>query len=142
MSNNINQLTLFTYQTLETKKDTKICNKCKKELPLSCFSKHSGSNYLRPECKECNNILSKQRKDLRATHGQPPNNYTCPICGRDEGSISTGGGNKKSKWVLDHNHQTNTFRGWLCHTCNMGLGAFADNIEILKKAIGYLDDKI
>ena len=37
----------------------KICNKCKRELSVDKFSKHGGANYLRPECKECNNKLSR-----------------------------------------------------------------------------------
>ena len=117
---------------------TKICNKCKKELSIDNFSKHSGSNYLRPECKKCNNALSKKRKELRTKVGDPPIDYTCPICSRSENEISSGGGKKNSRWVLDHDHTTNEFRGWLCHTCNMGIGVFSDNIETLKKAINYL----
>ncbi len=120
----------------------KKCNKCKQDLPLSEFSKHSASNYLRPECKKCNNILSKQRKQLKKQHGLPPNNYACPICGRSENEISSGGGNKSTRWVLDHNHDTNQFRGWLCHNCNMGIGAFKDSVDILKKAIEYLNNEL
>lgn len=116
----------------------KRCNKCKQELPLTEFCKHSASNYLRPECKSCNNLLSKQRKELRKKHGPPPENHICPICTRSESEISSGGGNKSTRWVLDHNHETNKFRGWLCHNCNMGIGAFKDNQEILSKAIEYL----
>ena len=116
----------------------KICNKCGKELPIANFSKHSASNYLRPECKACNNNLSKIRNQLRKEYGNPPENYKCPICSREKNEVSSGGGNKKSRWVCDHDHQNNNFRGWLCHTCNMGLGAFSDNINILYKAIEYL----
>lgn len=116
----------------------KKCNKCKQELPISEFSNHSASNYLRPECKKCNNILSKQRKELKKEHGLPPLNYVCPICKRNESEISSGGGKKTTRWVLDHNHETNKFRGWLCHNCNMGIGAFKDSIEILINAIEYL----
>lgn len=119
---------------------SKKCNKCKKELPISEFSKHSASNYLRPECKQCNNILSRQRRELRKEHGNPPENYKCPICERDEEQISSGGGNKSTRWVIDHNHETNRFRGWLCHNCNMGIGAFRDNKHILNKAIEYLEN--
>lgn len=40
---------------------------------------------------------------------------------------------------MDHNHESNKFRGMLCNHCNRGLGNFKDNIEILKKAILYLE---
>ena len=117
---------------------TKVCNKCKQELPESCFSKSNGGNYFRPECRKCNSKLSKESQLFREQYGDPPKDYTCPICNRSEENVSTGGGNKKSRWVIDHDHKTNIFRGWLCHTCNMGLGAFYDNEEILQNAINYL----
>jgi hypothetical protein len=42
-------------------------------------------------------------------------------------------------WVLDHCHETNTFRGWICHHCNTGLGAFSDETTRLAHAMRYLD---
>ena len=72
----------------------------------------------------------------------PPVDHKCPICNRSESEISSGGGNKSTRWVLDHNHETNKFRGWLCHNCNMGIGAFKDNIEVLYKAIEYLKNEL
>lgn len=117
----------------------KTCNKCKQYLPISEYSKHSGSNYLRPECKKCNYILAKKRTELRQKHGIPPRDYICPICQRPEHQIPTGGGKKSTRWVVDHNHETNKFRGWLCHNCNTALGAFRDSQEILERAIKYLN---
>jgi len=40
--------------------------------------------------------------------------------------------------LLDHCHETGVFRGWLCRTCNSGLGQFKDNVVILEKAAEYL----
>ena len=42
-------------------------------------------------------------------------------------------------WVLDHDHDAGTFRGWLCHKCNRSLGGFDDNLQSLKRAIDYLE---
>lgn len=42
--------------------------------------------------------------------------------------------------VIDHCHNSNKVRGLLCDQCNLGLGAFKDNIEILEKAIQYLQN--
>lgn len=39
---------------------------------------------------------------------------------------------------VDHNHETNVIRGLLCDACNLGLGKFKDNLELLKKAVEYL----
>jgi Recombination endonuclease VII len=40
---------------------------------------------------------------------------------------------------LDHCHETGKFRGWLCATCNMGLGKLGDNIAGVLNIVGYLD---
>ncbi len=39
---------------------------------------------------------------------------------------------------IDHDHSDGSFRGILCHLCNVGLGAFKDSPERLSLAIGYL----
>lgn len=39
---------------------------------------------------------------------------------------------------LDHDHKTGKVRGLLCNDCNIGLGKFKDNVEILAKSIVYL----
>lgn len=42
------------------------------------------------------------------------------------------------KLVVDHNHTTKQIRGLLCSTCNLGLGMFQDNMDLLESAIRYL----
>lgn len=46
--------------------------------------------------------------------------------------------NFKKSLSIDHNHQTGKVRGLLCHHCNVGLGHFKDNIELLNSALDYL----
>ena len=40
--------------------------------------------------------------------------------------------------VIDHCHTSNRVRGLLCRMCNVGLGAFNENITALKQAAAYL----
>lgn len=63
--------------------------------------------------------------------------YKCAICKIDR--CTTG-----RSMSVDHCHKTNKIRGLLCHKCNLGLGHFKDNIELLLIAIEYLkkSDKI
>jgi len=118
--------------------EVKICVKCKKSLPITNFSKRGGENYLRTECKQCNSKLSKRRSELRKHYGMPHSNYSCPICKRSQKECSGEGSSKASAWVIDHCHETNRFRGWLCHKCNRGLGAFNDDLIILFRVLIYL----
>ena len=115
----------------------KVCTKCNKELPITNFSKSSGANFLRPECRACNNKLAKVRKQLNETYGKPPQGYTCPICKREANEVINKGGSAGA-WVVDHCHTTDKFRGWLCHSCNRLLGICNDDISNLKRAIKYL----
>ena len=41
-------------------------------------------------------------------------------------------------WVLDHCHDSQVFRGFLCHNCNLALGKLNEDIETLQRAINYL----
>lgn len=50
----------------------------------------------------------------------------CGICG----------GNRNLH--VDHDHDTGRFRGILCRNCNIGLGHFRSNRELLLKAVEYL----
>ena len=118
--------------------DSKLCSKCNKKLLLAAFSKTSGGNYLRPECKQCNNELGKVRAKLKEQHGMPKENYICPICLGNEEDVEGRGNTKNGSWTLDHCHETEKFRGWLCHKCNRSLGGFDDNVETLLRAIKYL----
>lgn len=41
---------------------------------------------------------------------------------------------------IDHNHVTGKVRALLCRACNLGLGMFRDNPDLLSRAIVYLKD--
>jgi len=54
----------------------------------------------------------------------------CYICSSDF--------SEKNRLNIDHCHQTMKVRGLLCINCNLGVGHFKDNIELLDKAIKYI----
>lgn len=59
--------------------------------------------------------------------------YSCKICGC---SVEDNG----KSLAVDHCHDTGKVRDLLCHNCNVGLGNFKDNVELMMKAIEYLKD--
>ena len=61
-------------------------------------------------------------------------NYVCAICGGKQ----VEGKGLNGTLSVDHNHDTGEVRGLLCQTCNLGLGAFKDNITLLAIASEYL----
>ena len=92
-------------------------------------------------CDSCNKEYKKRLYRLRKENPYPID-HRCDICGRSEDEIPTSFSGKYSKkinpWRLDHCHETNTFRGFLCNNCNHGLGKFKDDPAILQNAIDYL----
>ena len=83
-------------------------------------------------------MSARTLKKLRKENTYPNEDYCCPICNRDATEIGQYGQVKMSKWVLDHCHDTLTFRGWICHHCNTGLGGFKDDLTKVKRAVKYL----
>lgn len=55
-------------------------------------------------------------------------NYQCGICKTSIHEYAH----------LDHDHDTEEYRGLLCAKCNRGLGLLGDNIESIESAIQYL----
>lgn len=59
----------------------------------------------------------------------------CAVCEQPETKFQHGAIRMLS---VDHNHATGVVRGLLCGNCNMGVGYFGENPDILRKAIAYL----
>ncbi len=59
-------------------------------------------------------------------------NCCCAICGRDESML-------RRRLAIDHCHDSGQVRGLLCDECNAGIGFFKDSVELLQKAIEYLE---
>lgn len=76
-------------------------------------------------CKKCVKRHTKVRNKLHKK--APPKPSVCECC--KEVPI---------KWVLDHDHTDDSFRGWICDRCNTGIGKLGDNLDGVIKAVNYL----
>lgn len=85
--------------------------------------------------KDINGVAMIKEEEKRMESIKPEKNsiFKCPIC--EKTSIV----GVTANLVKDHDHVTGKAREWICDSCNTGLGRFKDNIEILKKAINYLN---
>lgn len=142
---------------------TKVCSECQQEKNIDDFWLHptkrkDGTQRHRSKCKQCE-IKSKLNKyhneggkeqqakrsfkNLMNKYGITPEIYEqerknqdfkCALCGKHEST------QHHNRLYVDHCHSTGLYRGLLCNTCNCGLGSFNDNIELMKKAIEYVEN--
>ena len=135
------QLDLFGYHNTNRKHtgDTRICKLCKEEHPTSDFyvkgqmmsihnNKDTVSVFISTKCKTCYREEALTLFHLRKQHRYPDNNV-CDCCG----TLSV------EKLVFDHCHDRSEWRGWLCRSCNLGIGMLGDNIEGITRAVEYLN---
>lgn len=119
----------------------KICNICHKLLDTTEFARNQNNikrPVRRPSCRECRKTLEgknpmpyEKRRWLTAKPDLEP--FECPICGKHTIAGLT------SKLDLDHDHRTGKVRGWICDSCNTGIGRFKDDVDLLKRAIEYVE---
>jgi len=128
---------LFTF-TKEEVIEGLVCNNCGELQPINQFQ-HMESGEIKRKCRTCARNQSRLLKELKAKHPYPDKDYKCPICTRNIDEIGSTGQTRLKNWVLDHCHDTETFRGWVCHHCNTGLGAFKDCLDRVKNAVLYLE---
>ena len=117
------------------------CNDCGIVQPVDNFQQMAAGEIKR-KCNTCKRNQSGLVRHLKTLHPYPDEAYCCPICARDIKELGRKGQPRMQTWVLDHCHDTETFRGWVCSNCNTGLGAFKDNVEKITKAKNYLEDHI
>ena len=114
----------------------RTCTRCKETKALHLFCKdRRRADGVRELCRHCRSndrrIIHKANKNRQAILEEQ--NHACAICGVNVEESAT-------KFVMDHNHETNQVRGILCSNCNVGLGYFKDQPGRLGQAIKYLMD--
>ena len=113
------------------------CKDCGVFQPISQFQVMQ-SGEIKRKCRTCARDQASTVARLRKENPYPDEDYCCPICNRHMNEIAKHGQQKLQVWVLDHCHDTETFRGWVCFNCNTGLGGFKDNLTITENAVNYL----
>lgn len=90
------------------------------------FYRRNGKNY----CNACCLIQLESLKKIKIKYEDEIQAKreigNCEICG------------ERKQLCVDHDHKTNTFRGLLCNSCNVGIGYFKDKPELLIKASLYI----
>ena len=135
-----------------------VCYKCKETKPETEFypePRNTGRNGRDSRCSKCSREKvakyrelnsDKVKRQQRISKRKKLTNFTnelyettlqdqggvCAICGTD----NPGG---RGTFHADHDHSNGKPRGVLCHSCNVGLGHFSDNIDLIQAALDYLN---
>ena len=115
----------------------KPCRSCANSLSQggkgwtpTCIDCGINEKYYHSLCKECHSKRSKKyHKEIyrwsKYNLNGPIDLIECEICGA------------VNDLCIDHDHNTNKFRGVLCRQCNSALGLLKESKEIIKKASEY-----
>lgn len=123
---------------------TKQCSKCKIEQDSSAFyiGTRRGKTYLYSRCKICCSIINKEQAEngraweLKKKYGISLEEYRnqctirCNVCDICDTQVRT--------LHVDHNHTTGKIRGYLCGSCNRGIGLLKDSAQVCYNASQYL----
>lgn len=125
-----------------------MCSTCKEIKPIVEFQKEKNrKNGYRKRCKTCGNkYCAKSRLNspdhyksswIKCMYGLEDwmelvkqQNFKCAICNKEL--------DLAKNTHVDHDHNTNKVRGILCHSCNMALGFFKDDVSNIRQALIYL----
>ncbi len=127
----------------------RTCSKCKKLKPNSDYHSHTrdGKKQLQGYCKFCDGerqrLFSPEKtrnRSLKCKYGISLEIYYAMLKSQNGGCAICGKENAHGKpLAVDHNHKTGSVRGLLCFSCNVSIGHFGDDVNILRLAIRYLE---
>jgi hypothetical protein len=148
--------------------DRKTCTACGETKPVAQFSlsrraTETRNAVYRPWCKPCQSeralkwfndnheraLDNKRSWEWLRRYGITPEQYdamlaeqggVCAICGNEETSVR-GPFKTRFRLSVDHDHATGKVRGLLCQKCNRSIGLMNDDVDLLKKAIYYLQER-
>ena len=133
----------------------KRCPKCGEIKLRGDFNNHKNrSDGLQSYCRSCESQrasksycpIDQRKKRVKYKYGIEWEEYLimfeeqgglCPICDK----LIKPRGQQSEIGCVDHNHLTGEVRGLLCNACNVGLGVFEDNTDIMRRAIEYLEGR-
>ena len=90
-------------------------------------------------CRACASAAAHDGH-IKKTYGIGTREYNAIVKIQGGGCAICGAKARSKRFPVDHDHKTGAVRGVLCKRCNHDLlGAAHDDIELLKRAIAYLE---
>jgi hypothetical protein len=127
-----------------------LCPQCGETEPTQFYRHKDTGRRSSAYCAKCHKQKCRDRYNAKSmlqrraekaiSYGLTPQQYInmyekqegkCAIC-KQEPSTKRG-------LHIDHCHETGKVRGLLCHHCNVGIGNFQHNVDLIKSAINYLE---
>jgi len=134
---------------------TKQCCDCKEIKSASSFYRNKRKkDGLASQCKICHTRGNKATREKKPEHykAYQRNKHFLRKYGlsvsewekmyREQGGLCLlcgGIPTDKDRLVVDHCHETGQIRGLLHHSCNVGIGFLKESVEIMEKAIMYIN---
>ena len=136
----------------------KTCPKCGETKSLDSFSKNKSRRDGRDSwCRACKasgkkaayktDPTGRRKSHLKSRYKITPEGYEDLLCLSDSRCMICGlpaviQKERTGRFLcVDHDHETGKVRGLLCDLCNKGLGAFRDDLTLLRKATNYLSER-